>query len=64
MSDRCLIRTSVWQRRTSQDAICRGILKAFESDTDVDFAYPTYRIYRLGESKPELKGERYVRKSS
>ncbi len=41
--------TGVWQRRTSQDAICRGILEAFEREPDVDFAYPTYRIYRLGE---------------
>jgi len=41
--------TGVWQRRTSQDAICRGILEAFERESDVDFAYPTYRIYRLGE---------------
>jgi len=38
--------TDAWQRRTSTDEICRGILEDFAAEKDVDFAYPTYRIYK------------------
>ncbi|RKY62310.1 MAG: mechanosensitive ion channel family protein [Candidatus Latescibacterota bacterium] len=41
--------TDVWKRRLVGDVIAQGILDAFSREPDVDFAYPTYRIYRLGE---------------
>ena len=41
--------TDVRQRRTTEVAISRRILEEFAKENDVDFAYPTYRIYRAGE---------------
>lgn len=41
--------TDVWKRRLVGDAIARSVLDAFSREPDVDLAYPTYRIYRLGE---------------
>jgi len=41
--------TDAWKRRSTQDAICQAILDKFEKESDIDFAYPTYRIYRKGE---------------
>jgi len=41
--------TEAKKRRITQEAICEEILKRFEKEPDIDFAYPTYRIYKRGE---------------
>jgi small-conductance mechanosensitive channel len=41
--------TDARKRRSTQDEICGAILDRFNQEPDVDFAYPTYRIYRQGE---------------
>jgi small-conductance mechanosensitive channel len=41
--------TDARKRRSTQDAICHSILDRFDKEPDIDFAYPTYRIYRQGE---------------
>lgn len=43
--------TDARKRRSSQDVICSEILDRFNQVPEVDFAYPTYRIYRQ-EEKP------------
>ncbi len=41
------------QRRTTQDAIWRQILKAFAREPPIDLAYPTQRFYdNTKEGKP------------
>jgi small-conductance mechanosensitive channel len=47
--------TEARKRRSSQDEICHSILDKFNKEPDVDFAYPTYRIYRQGESSSKDK---------
>jgi small-conductance mechanosensitive channel len=47
--------TQARKRRSSQDAICHSILDKFNKEPDIDFAYPTYRIYRQGEGSPDDK---------
>jgi small-conductance mechanosensitive channel len=47
--------TEARKRRSSQDAICHSILDKFNKVPDIDFAYPTYRIYRQGEGSPDDK---------
>ena len=42
--------TEARKRRSTQDAICHDILEKFNKEKDIDFAYPTYRIYRQGEA--------------
>ncbi len=42
--------TEARKRRSTQDAICQDILEKFNKEPDIDFAYPTYRIYRQGEA--------------
>jgi len=42
--------TSVRRRRSTTDRISESILDRFEKEDAIDFAYPTYRIYRLGEA--------------
>jgi small-conductance mechanosensitive channel len=42
--------TDVRQRRTTEMEISRKILDAFAQEDGIDFAYPTYRLYRMGES--------------
>ena len=37
------------QRRTTEVAISKRVLEEFAKENDIDFAYPTYRIYRAGE---------------
>ncbi|MBN1793911.1 MAG: mechanosensitive ion channel [Candidatus Omnitrophica bacterium] len=37
----------VKKRRTTEDAIARGILQAFHKEPGIDFAYTTYRIVRI-----------------
>lgn len=41
--------TEARQRRTTEVAISKRILEEFAKENDIDFAYPTYRIYRAGE---------------
>lgn len=41
--------TPVRRRRGSVDRITRRMLAAFAEDPEVELAYPTYRVYRLGE---------------
>lgn len=41
--------TPVRGRRSSLDFISGSLLDAFAQEPSVEFAYPTYRIYRLGE---------------
>jgi len=45
--------TEARKRRSTQDAICQDILDMFNKESDIDFAYPTYRIYRQGEGASE-----------
>ena len=48
--------THVRRRRGSMDRISRQILAAFAREPDVELAYPTYRMFRLGEPTPERHG--------
>jgi len=52
--------TEARKRRSTQDAICHDILEKFNKEPDIDFAYPTYRIYRKEEAfssaPPKKKG--------
>ncbi|MBN2343261.1 MAG: mechanosensitive ion channel family protein [Deltaproteobacteria bacterium] len=41
--------TEAKQRRSGQDDLSRKILKAFHEASGIEFAYPTYRIYKRGE---------------
>lgn len=41
--------TNARKRRSTQDSICQTILEKFDKEPDIDFAYPTYRIYKRGE---------------
>jgi hypothetical protein len=40
------------RRRTVEDAVSRNILKRFYQEKTIDFAYPTMRVYRMGENAP------------
>ncbi|MDH5468283.1 MAG: mechanosensitive ion channel family protein [Candidatus Aminicenantes bacterium] len=54
--------TEARKRRSTQDAICQDILDRFNKEPDIDFAYPTYRIYKHGEGsseKPPKKKEKH-----
>lgn len=42
--------TPVRRRRSMTDRISETILDRFEKEDAIDFAYPTYRIYKLGEA--------------
>ncbi len=41
--------TEAKQRRSGQDDLSRKILKAFHEASGIEFAYPTYRIFKRGE---------------
>ena len=41
--------THVRRRRGTVDRVSREILDRFDAEPTVEFAYPTYRVYRLGE---------------
>ena len=43
--------TEAKKRRTGIDTISRKILTDIEAAKDIEFAYPTYRIYKRGEEK-------------
>lgn len=45
--------TDARKRRSSQDKICQIILQNFNKEPDVEFAYPTYRIFKRGEGEPD-----------
>ncbi len=50
--------TPVRRRRSLTDRIATEILDRFAAEPTIDFAYPTYRVYRLGEGPPaEARGE-------
>jgi small-conductance mechanosensitive channel len=42
--------TDARTRRSTQDEICQAILDRFEKEPNVDLAYPTYRLFKRGES--------------
>ena len=46
----------VRRRRGSSDRISRQLLHAFEQEPNVELAYPTYRMFRLGEHPPGRHG--------
>ena len=43
--------TQARTRRKTRDIFCQAILQRFQRENDIDFAYPTYRIYRRGEEE-------------
>ncbi|TRX49193.1 mechanosensitive ion channel [Fulvivirga sp. M361] len=46
------------KRRVTEDAIWQNVLDAFASRDDIDFAYPTQRIYyNLTEGKPDARAK-------
>jgi small-conductance mechanosensitive channel len=50
--------TEARRRRSTQDAICQDILDKFNKEKDIDFAYPTYRIFRQGEESPKAPSKK------
>lgn len=44
--------THARRRRGTEDRVSRHILSAFACEPGIEFAYPTYRTYRRGESAP------------
>jgi small-conductance mechanosensitive channel len=47
LSLRYLVRAR--RRRTVEDNVSRMVLARFNRESDIDFAYPTIRMYRAGE---------------
>jgi len=39
------------RRRSSENTISQKVISAFNKTTDIEFAYPTYRIYKRGEGE-------------
>lgn len=56
--------TLVRRRRSSVNEISERILDGFDREPTVEFAYPTYRIYRLGEEANGQPGPLNVRRPS
>jgi small-conductance mechanosensitive channel len=52
--------TKAKSRRTGEDKIHRQVLHAIQEAADIEFAYPTYRIYRRGEDRPSSGGGKQV----
>lgn len=48
--------THIRQRRGSQDRVTRAMLEAVERDDALEFAYPTWRVYRRGEEAEPPQG--------
>ncbi len=46
----------VRRRRGSSDRVSRHVLHAFAKEPNVELAYPTYRMFRLGEHPPGRSG--------
>ena len=42
--------TDARKRRFTQDEICQAILDRFDKEPNVELAYPTYRLFKRGES--------------
>jgi len=42
--------TDARKRRSTQDEICQAVLDRFEKEPNVELAYPTYRLFKRGES--------------
>lgn len=51
------ILTHIRERRGAADRIARAVLDAVARDPDLDFAYPTMRIYRRGEVETDSEAE-------
>lgn len=49
--------SKVRTRRGTTSGISRKILDAFATEDDINFAYPTYRIYRAGEKVEHSEGD-------
>lgn len=49
--------TPVRRRRSMTDRIATTILDRFAAEPEIDFAYPTYRIYRPGEERSAERGD-------
>ncbi len=45
--------TEARKRRKTRDVFCQAVLQRFQQEKDIDFAYPTYRIYRRSEEIEE-----------
>ncbi len=43
--------TNAKQRRISENTISQKVISAFNRTSDIEFAYPTYRIYKRGEGE-------------
>jgi len=43
--------TDARRRRSTQDIISQKVLDRFKQEPDIDFAYPTYRVYKRGEDE-------------
>ena len=54
--------TEARRRRSTQDAICQDVIDRFNKEKDIDFAYPTYRIYRLGEAPSGTPSQKKTKK--
>ena len=54
--------TEARRRRSTQDAICQEVLDRFNREKDIDFAYPTYRIYKQGERVPRSPAKKKAKK--
>ncbi len=54
--------TEARTRRSTQDAICQDVLDKFNKEKDIDFAYPTYRIYRQGEAPSGAPSKKKAKK--
>jgi small-conductance mechanosensitive channel len=48
----------VRRRRGSVDRAARRILTAFAADPSIELAYPTYRMFRMGEGGEEVRSEK------
>jgi hypothetical protein len=54
--------TEARRRRSTQDAICQDVLDRFNKEKDIDFAYPTYRIFRQGEAPSGAPSKKRTKK--
>lgn len=56
--------THVRRRRGGADRITRRVLRAFADEPNVELAYPTYRLFRLGEDAPGRESAADMRSGS
>ena len=50
--------TDARRRRSTQDIISQTVLDKFNLEPDIDFAYPTYRVYKRGEEDERNQTEK------